>query len=70
MNNTIIGILLVLAGLLPVVAAVEDWDWYMNSRKAKRISNLIGRNSARIFYGILGVVMILGGMAVFFSFIK
>ncbi len=69
MNDTIVGILLVLGGLLSVVSAVEDWDWYMDSRKARRLSKLIGRNNARIFYGILGTGLILAGMMMFFSFI-
>ncbi len=69
MNDTIVGILLVLGGLLSVISAVEDWDWYMDSRKARRLSKLIGRNNARIFYGILGTGLILAGMMMFFSFI-
>lgn len=66
MNNTIVGILLVLVGLLSVISAVEDWDWYMDSRKARRLSKLIGRNNARIFYGIFGTVLMIAGMMMFF----
>ena len=69
MNDTIFGIIIMVIGIVSTIAAIEDWDWFMDSRKARRLSKLIGRNNARIFYGILGTGLILAGMMMFFSFI-
>ncbi len=70
MNDTIFGIIIMVIGIVSTIAAIEDWDWFMDSRKAKGLSNLIGRNGARVFYGIFGVVLLLIGMAGLFSFIS
>ena len=52
-------------GLFSLCAAVKDWDWYMNHRKARFMIGLIGRTGARIFYGTLGGLLCLGGVLVF-----
>lgn len=41
-------------GLLMIYAAVTNWQWYFNQRKAKMVEKLLGRVGARIFYGLLG----------------
>lgn len=55
--------LLVLAGgLFSVVCAAKDYDWFMESRKAQRLTRIIGRKAARIFYMILGACMACAGV--------
>jgi len=41
-----------------------NWDWFFTTRNAQTIVRNVGRNRARPFYGILGIIII--GMAVFF----
>ena len=58
--------LLVLAGgLFSTVCAAKDYDWFMESRKAKRLTGIIGRQAARIFYMFLGACMALAGIFLF-----
>jgi len=36
------------------VASIANWDFFFESRKAQFIVKFMGRNGARIFYGLLG----------------
>jgi hypothetical protein len=61
MNPT--GILIVVICGLFVTAAILDWQWLMDHRKARRLTSVIGRNGARITYVVLGVMgMIVGAL--------
>lgn len=53
-----------LAGITSLLAAIFNWDWFFTTRNAKSIIRNTGRKRARIFYGILGVIII--AMAAFF----
>ena len=53
-----------LAGTVSLLASLLDWDWFFTTRNAQTIIRNVGRNRARLFYGILGIIII--GMAVFF----
>lgn len=52
------------AGLFSLVAALADWDWYMNHRKAQFFVRILGRTGARIFYGLLGLFLMVMGLLV------
>lgn len=54
----------VVAGLLSILAALFNWEWFFSARNTQLIVRNVGRGRARLFYGILGVVLI--GMSVFF----
>lgn len=54
-----------LAGIISLLASLlTDWNWFFTTRNAQTIVRNVGRNRARLFYGILGVILI--GMAIFF----
>lgn len=48
-------------GILSLSGGIFDWDWFMNNRKAQRIVTLFSRTGARIFYVVLGVILITVG---------
>lgn len=54
----------VLAGITSLLAALLNWDWFFTAHNAKVIIRNVGRKRARLFYGVLGIIMI--GMATFF----
>lgn len=58
-----IGVLAVfiIMGLFCIICAVMDFNWFMNSRKAQRMSKMLGRNGARVFYVIIGIILIILG---------
>jgi len=55
-----LGLILIAGGVFSVLGAALDWDFFMESRKARLFVGMLGRNGARVFYGILGT-----GIAVF-----
>ena len=58
------GLIIISAGVFSICGAVYDWDWFIHSRKARFFVFLFGRDGARVFYGILGAVVILMGAAI------
>ena len=52
------------AGIVSLLAALLDWDWFFTTRNTQFIVRNVGRRQARLFYGILGVILI--ATAVFF----
>jgi hypothetical protein len=65
-----IGLVLVAAGLFSICGAVFDWDWFINSYKARFFVSIFGRNGARIFYGILGLVIVVMGTLLTLGILK
>ena len=53
-----------LAGIVSLLASLLNWDWFFTTRNAQTIVRNVARNRARLFYGILGIIII--GMAIFF----
>lgn len=64
---TVTGIILILVGLFSLVAALFDWDWFMENRRARFFVRVMGRTGARIFYGLLGVAIAMMGVFGLFS---
>jgi hypothetical protein len=51
-------------GLLLIVLAILDWDHMMNHPKAQPVVALIGRNGARVFYALIGLMIVGAGIAI------
>ena len=47
-----------LAGIISLLASLLNWNWFFTTRNAQTIVRNVGRNRARLFYGILGVILI------------
>ena len=56
-----VGLLIVAAGAFLVGTGVFDWEFAMNSRQARRLSNMVTRKGARAVYVVLGVGVIVFG---------
>jgi HEAT repeat protein len=61
--STAVWGLIACGGLFALAAAFFDWEWFMNSRKARVFVDMLGRQGARVFYGGLGVFLIGLGVA-------
>ncbi|MDR2903241.1 MAG: immunity 17 family protein [Clostridiales bacterium] len=55
------SIIIVSCGLFSIICAALDLDWFMENRKARFIVMLFKRNGARVFYIVLGLLVILSG---------
>ena len=58
------GLIFVASGVFSILGAIFDWEWFMNSRKARFLVRIITRNGARLFYGILGLALVVLGVLV------
>ena len=57
-NNDLVGFIFAIAvGAFAILASIFNWDFFFNSRKAKFMVNVLTRNGARIFYGIVGLAL-------------
>lgn len=59
-----IGLLIAAGGLFSICGALFDWDFFINSRKARIFVSLFGRGGARIFYGGLGLFLVVLGLLI------
>lgn len=64
MSQYIVQGIFVLAGIVSLLAALFDWDWFFTTRNTQFVVRNVGRKQARWFYGVLGAILI--GMSVFF----
>ena len=70
-NNpmTSTGFLFVALGAFFIAGAVLNWEWFMNNYKSRLLVKLIGRNAARIIYGIVGFAIAVIGIALLLGMI-
>jgi hypothetical protein len=61
-QGLIIGLFLLGAGIFSICGAAFDWDFFIESHKARFFVATFGRNGARVFYGILGTVIAVMGL--------
>ena len=59
---TILAITFILCGLVTLGGAIFQWRWFMNSRKAARLTQLLGSRGVRLFYGTIGLFLVLLGL--------
>ena len=48
----------VIVGLLAIGAAIFDWDWFFQAQNTQLIVKNVVRKRARLFYAVLGILMI------------
>ncbi len=61
----IIFIICVAIGIYAICAAIFNWNWFFNSSNAELPVSIFGRNGARIFYAICGMLFIGIGITMF-----
>ena len=57
MHYVIQGIF-VIVGLLAILASLFNWDWFFKAQNTQFIVQNVGRKQARIFYALLGLLLI------------
>ncbi|MDR2522801.1 MAG: immunity 17 family protein [Synergistaceae bacterium] len=62
-KNFLVSLIVIFVGTFSAWCAFQNYNWFMNSRKARFIVWVFGRKSARIFYIVLGVVLMLAGFS-------
>ncbi len=59
MEYKLMAVIALVVGLYAIIASALNLEFFFNNKKAERMINLFGRKGARIFYGILGLLLIL-----------
>ncbi len=63
-KDTLFIVLMLLVGLFCILAAIFNWNFFFEDRKAYLFVKLFGRTGARIFYGLLGLAFAVFGFIV------
>lgn len=66
-THYIIQGIFVLVGLLALLAALFNWDWFFTAHNTQFIVANASRNRARLFYAAIGLLMIATGVFFFLS---
>lgn len=61
-----IQILFAVTGIISLLASILNWEWFFTAQNAQFIVRKLGRKRARLFYGIVGIILMI--MSVFFFF--
>lgn len=61
----LIQAIFVIVGLLAILAALFNWDWFFTAHNTQFIVSNVGRSRARLFYAALGLLMIATGIYFF-----
>ena len=56
-HYVILGIFVVV-GMLAILASYFNWNWFFQSQNTQFIVHNVGRKRARLFYALLGLLMI------------
>lgn len=56
-----VGLLILAAGAFAMCGAIFNWNFFFASRKARLALSLLGREGARLFYGLLGAALCVWG---------
>lgn len=59
-----VGAVAIAIGLFVMSAALFNWEWYYQLHKARWIESICGRGGARVFFGVLGLALIVLGAAI------
>lgn len=62
MGSPLLALVLLGAGLFSVLGAALNWNFFLNSRRARLFMRLFGRNGTRIVYLLLGSGLVVLGV--------
>lgn len=63
------NIFIMCAGVFAMAGALNEWEFFFKHRKAQWMVNHLGKNGAKIFYFVLGLVAFLAGLGLFLGWI-
>jgi hypothetical protein len=63
-QDLFVGAVAVAIGVFALGSAIFNWDWSYRLWKARWVESRFGRRGARVFYVMLGVLMITLGVAI------
>ena len=67
-QDVVVGLVAVAAGLVLIAVGVLNIQWYFRSWKTRWLDQRLGRLTARIVVGLLGILLVLLGVAIMRGF--
>jgi hypothetical protein len=65
-DNLLPALFIIACGIFALAGAYFQWSWFMGDRKARFVQKIFGHTGTRIFYTVIGLLLItLGTMALF-----
>lgn len=61
MKNEFLSWVLMASGVYSIIASVTNWDWFFENRRARDLTQALGRDTARAIHLGLGLLCLLGG---------
>ena len=58
----LLDIVLAAFGAVFLCVAVFNWDWFWSLSKVNRMADFLGKGLARIFYGLVGIALLVFGL--------
>ncbi|MBR5150660.1 MAG: immunity 17 family protein [Bacteroidaceae bacterium] len=58
----LLQIIMLLAGVVSLLAALFNYEWFFGARNAQPVVKYIGRRNARLLYGAMGVLLIFSAL--------
>jgi hypothetical protein len=52
-------------GFIAILASAFNWNWFFNAQNTQFIVRIMGRSRARLFYGMLGIMLI--GLSIYIA---
>ena len=69
--DNLIDIVFAVFGLLAIAGAAFDWDWFMEHRRARRMTSLLGsRDRTRVVYAVVGLGFLTFSLLAWFGVIN
>jgi small neutral amino acid transporter SnatA (MarC family) len=57
-RNIIVIIISITGGTFAILASIFNWNFFFENRKVELFIRLLGRTGSRIFYTLLGLVLL------------
>jgi len=61
------GLILIVVGLFSFAGGLFNWNWFMNTSRARALARSIRPVGARAFYIVLGIIVIVIGVFLAFN---
>ena len=65
--HNIIQVIFLITGVVALLAALLDWDWFFTTENARFLVKKFKRTGARWIYGAIGVLFIAAAVYFFFQ---
>lgn len=64
------GLIFLMPGAISTLASLFNWDWFFSTKTASFFVDNLGRTGARVFYGVLGIALLIAAVMIIQSLVS